>query len=154
MRSVSTRRFPGASLSFLGTLGLSCLCAAAMVGLVKAQPVPVEGAAKAAPAPQEPSSPQAEAAGKNETPPQGEPAPRAKRGAKRKPDKRLRDPRWVSKKKRRARPKLRMDPNAKWICEHPVVDLGNVWSGQRKLTFGFDIRNEGTADLKVRAQGG
>lgn len=46
------------------------------------------------------------------------------------------------------------DPNAKWACEETTVELPPVWAGKPKLTFDFNIRNEGTADLKIRAKGG
>ena len=154
MRSVSKRGFPEAGLSCLGTFGLICLGMGAMVGLARAQPAPAGRAAKAEPVSKgEPASPP-EAAGKDQATPKDGPAPQAKPGAKRKPNKRIRDPRVVAKKKRRTGPKFEMDPNAKWVCEHPIVDLGNVWSGQRKLTFRFDIHNGGTAELRIRAQGG
>ena len=154
MRSASKRGIPWASLDFLSTFGLSCFCVAVMVGLARAQPEPSGRAAKAEPVSKgEPASPP-EAAGKDQATPKDGPAAQAKPGAKRKPNKRIRDARWAGKKKRRTRPKFEMDPNAKWICEDPVVDLGNVWSGQRKLTFSFDIRNGGTAELRIRAQGG
>jgi hypothetical protein len=47
-----------------------------------------------------------------------------------------------------------MDPNAKWACDKTVVELEPVWRGKDRLTFPFDIRNEGTADLRFRARGG
>lgn len=53
-----------------------------------------------------------------------------------------------------ARSTLVPDPNAKWVCDKPVVIADPVWRGQKALTFNFDIRNEGTADLKFNARGG
>ena len=56
--------------------------------------------------------------------------------------------------RRAKRPTFEMDPNAKWACDQTKVVLAPVWRGDKKLTFRFDIRNEGTADLKIRAKGG
>ncbi len=50
--------------------------------------------------------------------------------------------------------KFKMDPNAKWACANSTVTLEPVWRGDKKLTFEFDILNEGTADLKIKARGG
>jgi hypothetical protein len=52
------------------------------------------------------------------------------------------------------KPAFEMDPNAKWACDETVASLDPVWRGDKKLTFNFDIRNEGTADLKIKAKGG
>jgi hypothetical protein len=49
---------------------------------------------------------------------------------------------------------FKLDPNAKWACDKMVVALDPVWRGKDRLTFPFDIRNEGTADLRFRARGG
>ena len=47
-----------------------------------------------------------------------------------------------------------MDDNAKWACDKTIVTLPPVWRADKKLTFRFDIRNDGTADLKIKAKGG
>ena len=47
-----------------------------------------------------------------------------------------------------------MDPNAKWVCEQPLAVAEPVWRGDKAVTFNFNIRNEGTADLKIKARGG
>jgi hypothetical protein len=47
-----------------------------------------------------------------------------------------------------------MNPNAKWACDNQTVTLEPVWRGNKPLTFAFNIRNEGTEDLKIRARGG
>ena len=47
-----------------------------------------------------------------------------------------------------------MDPNAKWACEKTVVTLPPIWRRVEGVTFDFKIRNEGTADLRIRAKGG
>ena len=46
------------------------------------------------------------------------------------------------------------DPNAKYVCTESVVTRPPVWRGEKNLTFNFFIRNEGTADLQIRAKGG
>ena len=46
------------------------------------------------------------------------------------------------------------DPNAKWACDKTEVTLEPVWRDEKALTFDFMIRNEGTADLRIRAKGG
>lgn len=56
--------------------------------------------------------------------------------------------------RRAKRSTFEMDPNAKWACDQTKVTLAPVWRGDQKLTFRFDIRNEGTADLKIKAKGG
>ena len=50
--------------------------------------------------------------------------------------------------------KFEMNPDAKWVCDKPTSAVDPIWRGQAKLTFNFDIRNEGTADLRFRAKGG
>ena len=49
---------------------------------------------------------------------------------------------------------FQMDPNAKWACEKTVVTLPPIWRRDEGVTFDFKIRNEGTADLRIRAKGG
>ncbi len=49
---------------------------------------------------------------------------------------------------------LTMDPNAKWSCEKSEFDLGPIWRSNKALNFTFFIKNEGTADLEIRAKGG
>lgn len=59
-----------------------------------------------------------------------------------------------SRRSKRTAPALPMNPDAKWSCENLVVDLPPVWRGKDILTFPFKIKNEGTADLLIRAKGG
>ena len=47
-----------------------------------------------------------------------------------------------------------MNPDAKWACDQQTVVAKPVWRGQERLSFTFLIRNEGTADLQIRAKGG
>jgi len=58
-----------------------------------------------------------------------------------------------SSKKRGAKTDLTPNPNAKWACDQKTVVLDPVWQG-KKLNFTFKIRNEGTADLRMKARGG
>ncbi len=57
-------------------------------------------------------------------------------------------------KKRRSKRKFQMNPDAKWACDQQTAALEPVWRGEKTLTFPFLIRNEGTADLQIRAKGG
>lgn len=45
-------------------------------------------------------------------------------------------------------------PRPKWACDQQTVTAEPVWRGERSLTFAFNIRNEGTADLNIKASGG
>lgn len=47
-----------------------------------------------------------------------------------------------------------MNPGAKWACDRQTVTADPVWRGQGEVAFTFHIRNEGTADLQIRAKGG
>ncbi|MFQ5495600.1 MAG: hypothetical protein ACE5EX_09495 [Phycisphaerae bacterium] len=61
--------------------------------------------------------------------------------------------RRAERKRKRANP-FTMDPNAKWVCDRNTIALDPVWRGAKSLSFTFEIRNEGTADLKIKAKGG
>jgi hypothetical protein len=61
-------------------------------------------------------------------------------------------PRGTSRSSKKA--SFKTDPNAKWVCENTVVSVDPVWRGNKKLTFDFQIRNDGTADLRMKAKGG
>ena len=45
-------------------------------------------------------------------------------------------------------------PQPKWACGQQTVTAKPVWRGENSLTFAFNIRNEGTADLQIKATGG
>ena len=94
-----------------------------------------------------PDPPKAEAAPKDE--PTTRPAPEAKPKAKVQPS-----PKAKPRKKRGRTPPFKMDPNAKWACDKMTATHEPVWRGDKKLAFSFEIRNEGTADLKIKAKGG
>lgn len=57
-------------------------------------------------------------------------------------------------KKRKKRTSVAMNPDAKWACDLKTVKLKPVWRGDKAVTFTFFIRNEGTADLQIKAKGG
>ncbi len=82
--------------------------------------------------------------------------PGEKRQPKVKPDRKSKADaaRQAAAKKRKSRSKFQMNPNAKWACDQQIVLLEPVWRGAKTLTFPFSIRNEGTADLRIRAKGG
>ncbi len=62
--------------------------------------------------------------------------------------------RRAAAKKRRSKRGFEMNPDAKWACDQQTTTLEPVWRGARTLTFPFLIRNDGTADLRIRAKGG
>ena len=49
---------------------------------------------------------------------------------------------------------FKMNPKAKWACDKQTVTQGPTWRGAKSLTFEFDIRNDGTEDLRILAKGG
>lgn len=51
-------------------------------------------------------------------------------------------------------PVMQMNPDAKWACDKTTVTKEPVWRGPKGVSFEFDIRNEGTAPLQIRAKGG
>jgi hypothetical protein len=82
-------------------------------------------------------------------------ADRVTTGGKVKPGKsRKYQPKPRSTSRSRKKPSFKTDPNAKWICEQTVCRVDPVWRGNQKLTFDFYIRNDGTADLRMKAKGG
>jgi len=44
-------------------------------------------------------------------------------------------------------------PAPRWVCDEPDLTTDPVWNGQQ-IECAFMIRNEGTADLKIKARGG
>jgi len=88
--------------------------------------------------------------------PRRAPSPAEKAKQEKKSEKQAKAPRKETKRpsKRRSAKKFAPDPNAKWACEAPTQTEKPVWRGDKKLTFTFHIRNEGTADLRIRAKGG
>jgi hypothetical protein len=47
-----------------------------------------------------------------------------------------------------------MNPNAKWACDQQTQTLEPVWRSNKGLTWTFEIRNEGTSNLQIKARGG
>lgn len=58
------------------------------------------------------------------------------------------------KKNRKRSTGFTMNPDAKWACDLQTVKLEPVWRGDKAITFTFFVRNEGTADLQIKARGG
>ena len=56
--------------------------------------------------------------------------------------------------RRKGRTKYTLDPDVKFACAETTVTLPPLWRNNGEVTFGFDIRNEGTANLKFTAAGG
>ena len=108
----------------LGLLGVALTCTAALAGPSQAVPVNDKPTPKA----------------KQKTP------RRAKGLGKHLPHK--------SSPRAARNPAFQMDPGAKWACDKQAVTLEPTWRGPQSLTFEFDIRNEGTADLRIKARGG
>ena len=44
-------------------------------------------------------------------------------------------------------------PQPLWVCGEPVCTIDSIWSGER-IECVFMIRNEGQADLNIKAKGG
>lgn len=53
-----------------------------------------------------------------------------------------------------ADPEPAKKPQPKWACDQQTATAEPVWRGAKNLTFAFDIRNQGTADLNIKARGG
>lgn len=85
-----------------------------------------------------------------EVKPKVKPDPKAKSRAKAKAN----AARRAAAKKRKTKSRFEFNPDAKWVCEQQTATLEPVWRGESTLTFPFLIRNDGTADLRIRAKGG
>ena len=133
MQCSAQRTWPARGLSSMRTLGVSVLCLVVFTGLTSAQ--------QTTPAPKPKAEPSAKPKAKSVVTPKGKPAPK------------------ITPKRRVGRAskkdaKFVMDPNAKWACDKQTVALEPTWRSNKPITFTFDIRNEGTADLKIKARGG
>ena len=113
-------------------LHASLLCAALLCGGVMAQPQP--SAKQPGPKP--------------------DPTAKAEPASKAKPGKKRQAIRGRSSRKGPKASNFKMNPNAKWACDKQTVTREPVWRGDKQLTFAFDIRNEGTENLKIKARGG
>jgi hypothetical protein len=138
---------------------MSLLCLGFLTGYALAKPTPLSSERKPEPKSTPEASPKAEPAPKTSPTPDTRPAPKAESKARGK-TKAVAKPRkgatgkGRTTKGRKGAFTYEMDPNAKWACKQQTVKLEPVWRGAAGLTFAFDIRNEGTADLKIRAKGG
>ena len=115
------------------TFCVSVLCLAMFTGFTLAQPT--------APAPKPKAEPPAEPKAKSEVTPKGKLAPTI-------------TPKRLSSRRSPKDPTFVMNPNAKWACDQQTVTLESTWRSDKSISFAFDIRNEGTADLKIKARGG
>lgn len=120
------------------TIGIVSLCVGLLAGFAAAQSQPPSTKNKADAESKAPSSLAAEIQSRA----------RAEALAKQK----IKDA--ARKKAPRAAKSFEPDPNAKWACDKPTVEVEPVWRGNKSLTFAFDIKNNGTADLKYRPRGG
>ncbi len=162
MQTALEQKTPGRGSSLASVVGVSFLCMGVLVGSTYAQSAPSK------PEPKSILEDKAKAASKAEpaTSAKSKPAPEAKVRSKpkdtantktratpeRKPQLKTRGPTKAGKRRRQE--SFTMNPDAKWACDQQTVALPPAWRGNHQLTFGFDIRNEGTADLKIRARGG
>ncbi|MCH7993327.1 MAG: hypothetical protein IIB57_02675 [Planctomycetes bacterium] len=55
---------------------------------------------------------------------------------------------------KRGRKPMVMDKNAKWVCENATITLEPIWRSSKAIECSFDIRNDGTAPLHIKARGG
>ena len=137
MPTKSEPRTYGRSPSVVPALSIGLLCVAVFAGYAWAQGKPTDPEPK----------------GKAEPPVTVKPAPKSKGTSAVRPDSKSKPPSPV-KNRGRASSTFQMDPNAKWVCDQLTAALEPVWRSDKSLTFTFNIRNEGTADLKIRAKGG
>lgn len=158
MQEASRRRTPGWGLRLTCLVGLVFLCRADGAGYACAQSAPHDPATKVKLDGESGNGADVRQASGLEA--NASPLPRAKNSPRvlAKPK-----PRTVPTLEKRTTPNARkrppiskftMNPNAKWACDKETVALDPVWRGNQQLTFGFDIRNEGTADLQIKAKGG
>ena len=140
-------------------LGMFLLCLGFLTGHALPKPTPLSSECKPKPKGTSEASPKAEPAPKTSPTPDTQPAPKAESKARGKTKAVAKPRKGATGKGRTTRPRkgaltYKMDPNAKWACKQQTVKLEPVWRGAAGLTFVFDIRNAGTADLKIRARGG
>ena len=157
MTMASRSTGPLQRLSLQRALGLGFLCVTVFAGYARAQAVPAvpEPVDKVDQVDKPEAAPKAEVTAQAEPPAKTEPPPKAQPPAKSKAQKAGKGAaKSRGAKKRTKRAPMTMDPGAKWACNNTTVTLKPVWRGEEKLTFNFNIRNEGTADLRIKARGG
>lgn len=162
MQTALEQKTPGRGSSLASVVGVSFLCMGVLAGNTFAQSAPskpepksiFEEKAKAAPKTEPATSAKSKPALEAKLRSIPKDAANTKTRATPQPKRQLktRGPTKVDKRRRRA--SFTMNPDAKWACDQQTVTLPPVWRGNQQLTFGFDIRNQGTADLKIRARGG
>ncbi len=156
MQEASGRRTPGWGLRLTCLVGVIFLCRGDGAGYACAQSAPGDPATKVKFEDESGHATDVRLAGSLGV--SASPAPRARSGsgtlAKPKPQPTLKKGTKAAARKRFAKSKFTMDPNAKWVCDKDTVSLDPVWRGNQQLVFGFDIRNEGTAELQIKAKGG
>lgn len=123
---------------------IGCLCLAVFAGFA----YPEQGLTAPEPTVKPAAKPLPDAKSGTESPPKIE--PKAVDRAKRKAARISR----VRAARRKVPVTFEMNPDAKWVCDQPVVTREPVWRGDKDLTFTFHIRNTGTADLRIKARGG
>lgn len=115
------------------TFCVSVLCLAMFTGFTLAQ--------STAPAPKPKAEPPAEPKAKSEVTPKGKLTPTI-------------TPKRPSGRRSPKGPAFEMNADAKWACDQQTVTLEPTWRSDKPITFAFDIRNDGTADLEIKARGG
>lgn len=126
-RRTAPRRWRCGVPALLG-VGKAALAVALMTGLVFAQPKP------------------------SNTPAASKPLPDPRKGiSKAKLDKAAGR---AARGRRKGRQPMVMDKNAKWVCENTTITLEPIWRSTKAIECSFDIRNDGTAPLHIKAKGG
>lgn len=153
MRRTSTPTTCSQCPGLMYAVGLSFLCLALFAGYARAQAPPADAEPKGNTqnTGEVKSKGQAEGAAEVNTKAQADPKDRPEAQLKRKAKSKAGQQAF---KKGTKRIQFEMDPNAKWACDQQTVTLEPVWREDKKLKFAFHIRNEGTADLKIKARGG
>lgn len=130
--------------ALMRSVGIGCLCLAVFAGFA----YPEQGLTASEPTVKPVAKPLPNAKSGTESPPRIEPkaVDRTKRKAA--------AIRRVQTARGRGPVRFEMNPDAKWVCDQPVVTREPVWRGDKDLTFTFHIRNAGTADLHIKARGG
>lgn len=126
-------------MAAMGTLGIGFLCMAVLAAFTLAQPKPADPKPKTDPVVKPKAKPDAAPKQSPKDAPGAKPAPKARPGRGR---------------GSRGGAGFAMNPDAKWACDKQTMTLEPVWRGDKPVTFSFDIRNEGTANLKIKARGG
>ena len=138
---------------FVYTVGLSFLCLALFAGYAQAQAPPADPEPKGNTQNTGEVKNTGKAEGAAEAEPKGQANPKDTAKAQVTHKGKHKTSKQASTKGRK-RIQFEMDPNAKWACDQQTVTLEPVWREDKKLNFAFHIRNEGTADLKIKARGG